>query len=78
MRRFDDRKSVVVNNKQTTDGIVSAVYPAVYNVVSSIVTKSGGNNVTFEVSGDPYGLFNVIKKETDNYFDRNGRPAFAN
>lgn len=34
------------------------------------------SNVTFQVEGDPNGMFNVMRQQDSMYFKRTGRPAF--
>lgn len=77
MGKFDNGKSVVANNQQITQGIADAVYPAVYNAVSAAMKNNGGGqNVTFQVEGDPNGLFKAVRKQANEYTGRTGRPAF--
>lgn len=75
--KFSNGKTAVANNEQITQGIADAIYPAVYNAVSAAMKNNGGNsNVTFQVEGDPNGLFKVVRKKASEYNDRTGRPAF--
>lgn len=34
------------------------------------------NNVTFEIIGDPHGMFKVMQREAEDYFESTGREAF--
>lgn len=76
--KFNNGRTAVANNEQITQGIADAVYPAVYNAVSAAMKNNAGDsNVTFQVEGDPNGLFKVVRKEADVYFRRTGNPAFS-
>lgn len=69
--KFANGKTAVANNEQIVSGIAEAVYPAVYNAVSSAMKNNAGSaNVTFQVEGDPNGLFRVVKKEWRNEANR--------
>lgn len=75
--KFSNGRTAVANNEQITQGIADAVYPAVYNAVSAAMKNSGGSaNVTFQVEGDPNGLFKVVRKQANDYTGRTGKPAF--
>lgn len=75
--RFSNGRTAVANNDQITQGIADAVYPAVYNAVSAAMkNNSGGQNVTFQVEGDPNGMFKVMQKKASEYMGTTGRPAF--
>lgn len=76
--KFSNGKSVVANNQQITDGIASAVGPAVYEAVMAALMQGGGNNksVTVVLQGDSKKLFKVVKEEADNYSRATGNPAF--
>lgn len=75
--KFSNGRTAVANNEQITQGIADAVYPAVYNAVSEAMRNNGGgSNVTFQVEGDPNGLFKVVRKQANEYTGRTGRPAF--
>ena len=39
--------------------------------------ETGGSKVTFEIVGDPHGMFKVMQKESVNYNQRTGNTAFA-
>ncbi len=65
--RFSNGQTAVANNEQITNGIAEAIYPAVYNAVSAAMRNNSGNgNVTFQVEGDPNGIFKVVQKEWKN------------
>ena len=67
--------TAVMNNDQ----IVSSVSDGVYRAVMAAMSQNGGSNVnvTFEVQGDPNGIFKVVQKGASEYSSRTGRPAFA-
>lgn len=67
--------TAVMNNDQ----IVSSVSDGVYRAVMAAMSQNGGSNVnvTFEVQGDPNGIFKVVQKGASDYSSRTGRPAFA-
>lgn len=65
--QFSNGQTAVANNEQITQGIAEAIYPAVYNAVSAAMRNNDGNgNVTFQVEGDPNGIFKVVQKEWKN------------
>lgn len=71
--KFSNGKTAVANNEQITEGIRLAAYMG----VKQAMAESGGSaNVTFQVEGDPHGLFRVVRKEADYYLKRTGSPAF--
>ena len=73
--RFNNGSSVVANNRQITDGIANAVYPAVYRAMSDALTNQHTNvNVTLE--GDANGLFKAVQKKANEYFGATGNSAF--
>lgn len=75
--KFSNGRTAVANNEQITQGIADAVYPAVYNAVAAAMRNNGnGSNVTFQVEGDPSGLFKVVRKQASEYTGKTGRPAF--
>ena len=47
---------------------------ALLNATGRIIKAINDSNVTLE--GDAKGMFNIIKKEADNYTYRTGKPAF--
>ena len=71
--QFANGKTAVANNDQITAGIEEAAYRG----VSRALAESGGNHATFEVEGDPNGIFKVVKKEARDYTKRTGKPAFG-
>lgn len=72
--QFANGKTAVANNDQITAGIEEAAYRG----ISRALSESGGNNVTFQIEGDPYGMFKVMQKESRDYKKRNGgKPAFG-
>ncbi|MCI8514114.1 MAG: hypothetical protein HFI93_05730 [Lachnospiraceae bacterium] len=52
MGRFDNGQSVVANNRQITQGIADAVYPAVYNAVSAAMRNYNGTSEIKVYIGD--------------------------
>ena len=67
MGRFDNGQSVVANNKQITDGIAAAVYPAVYNAVSSAMRNNGGagnGNIAVQIELDGDVVYKNVLKRT--------------
>lgn len=74
--KFSNGKSVVANNQQITQGIASAVGPAVYDAVSQAMKQYGGANATFKIEGDPHGMFKVMQKEANQYQQATGQFAF--
>lgn len=67
--------TAIINNDQ----IVASVSDGVYKAVVAALSQNGGSgvNVTFEVQGDPNGLFKVVQKKSTEYTSRTGRPAFS-
>lgn len=64
-------RNAIANNGQIAQGFADAVYPAIYNAVSSAMRNNkGSGNVTFQVEGDPAGLFRVFKKEWSHEANR--------
>lgn len=68
MGQFDNGQSVVANNYQITEGIADAVYPAVYNAVSSAMRNNGGfsGNITIQVNLDGDVVYRDIIKRTQD------------
>lgn len=65
--------TAVLNNDQ----IVSSVSAGVYQAVRSAMSETqGSSNVVFEVQGDPNRIFKVVQKQSRNYTNRTGKPAF--
>lgn len=68
MGQFDNGQSVVANNYQITEGIADAVYPAVYNAVSSAMRNNGGSggDITIQVNLDGDVVYrNIIRRTQD-------------
>lgn len=68
MGQFDNGQSVVANNYQITEGIADAVYPAVYNAVSSAIRNNSGagGDITIQLNLDGEVVYrNVIKRTQD-------------
>lgn len=65
--------TAVMNNNQIVDSVAAGVYSA---VVAAMAQSSGNTNITFQVEGDPNGLFKVVQKKADEYSKRTGNPAF--
>lgn len=69
--------TAVANNSQIAEGFAEAIYPAVYNAVSSAMRNNkNSTDVTFKVEGDPNGLFRVTRKKAREYYDRTKKQAF--
>lgn len=64
--------TAVMNNDQ----IVASVSDGVYKAVTAAMSQ-GVMNVSFDVHGDPNGIFKVVQKKSTEYTNRTGRPAFA-
>lgn len=67
MGRFDNGQSVVANNMQITEGIAAAVYPAVYNAVSSAIRNNGGaknGNISVQIELDGDVVYKNVLKRT--------------
>ena len=64
--------TAVMNNDQ----IVASVSDGVYKAVTAAMSQ-GVMNVSFDVHGDPNGIFKVVQKKSSEYTNRTGRPAFA-
>jgi hypothetical protein len=58
------------------DQIVASVSDGVYKAVTAAMSQ-GVMNVSFDVHGDPNGIFKVVQKKSNEYTNRTGRPAFA-
>jgi hypothetical protein len=64
--------TAVMNNDQIVASVSAGVYQAVVAAMSQ-----GAMNVSFDVQGDPYGIFKVTQKQASDYKRRTGRPAFG-
>lgn len=67
MGQFDNGQSVVANNMQITEGIAAAVYPAVYNAVSSAMRNNGGagnGNIAVQIELDGDVVYKNVLKRT--------------
>lgn len=72
MGQFDNGQSVVANNYQITEGIADAVYPAVYNAVSSAMRNNGvpGGDITIQVNLDGDVVYRDVIKRTQEQSGR--------
>lgn len=64
--------TAVMNNDQIVASVSAGVYQAVVSAMSQ-----GAMNVSFDVQGDPYGIFKVTQKQASDYKRRTGKPAFG-
>jgi hypothetical protein len=70
--RFNRSKTSVSSGQSVTDDIRQSAYLGIKQAMS----ESGGTNVTFQVEGDPNGLFKVVRREARDYSKRTGGSAF--
>lgn len=74
---FTNGKTVVINNEQIIQGLADAVYPAVYNAVSSAMKNNGGNQeVKVVIESNNSELFRVVQDEANKFTTRTQKPAF--
>lgn len=71
--RFSNGKTAVANNQQITDGIEEAAYRGMMRALSE---TSSDSNVTVVLEGDANGLFKVVRKKANEYYNTNGKAAF--
>lgn len=72
--KFSNGKTAVANNEQITKGIEEAAYRGMMRALQG---TNFGNKATFEVVGDPNGMFKVVQKQANQYTKSTGRNAFA-
>ncbi len=75
---FTNGKTVVINNEQIIQGLADAVYPAVYNAVSSAMKNNRGNQeVKVVIESNNSELFRVVQDEANKFTTRTQKPAFS-
>ena len=72
--KFSNGKTAVANNAQITQGIEEAAYRGMMRALSS---SDIGGRATFEIVGDPNGMFRVMQKQANQYTKSTGRNAFG-
>ena len=72
--KFSNGKTAVANNAQITKGIEEAAYRGMMRALSA---SDIGGRATFEVVGDPNGMFRVMQKQANQYTKSTGRNAFG-
>ena len=72
--KFSNGKTAVANNAQITQGIEEAAYRGMMRALSA---SDIGSKATFEVVGDPNGMFKVMQKQANQYTKSTGRNAFG-
>ncbi len=80
--RFSNGQTAVANNGQITQGIAEAIYPAVYNAVSSAMRNngtSGSVDISLQLNLDGDAVYKNVVKRTREGRDRNigGRLVLA-
>lgn len=72
--KFSNGKTAVANNAQITQGIEEAAYRGMMRALSSV---DMGSKVTFDVKGDPNGIFKVTQQKAREYTKVTGRKAYG-
>lgn len=72
--KFSNGKTAVANNNQIASGIEDAAYRG---MMRALQNADMGSKATFEVVGDPNGMFRVIQKQANQYTKSTGRNAFG-
>ena len=72
--KFSNGKTAVANNAQITQGIEEAAYRGMMRALSSV---DMGSKVTFDVKGDPNGIFKVTQQKAREYTRATGRNAYS-
>lgn len=72
--KFSNGKTAVANNAQITQGIEEAAYRGMMRALSA---SDIGSRATFEVVGDPNGMFRVMQKQANQYTKSTGKTAFG-
>lgn len=72
--KFSNGKTAVANNDQITKGIEEAAYRG---MTRALATADFGAHATFDVKGDPNGLFTVVQQKATQYTKSTGRNAFG-
>ena len=72
--KFSNGKTAVANNDQITKGIEEAAYRG---MVRALQNADMGSKATFEIVGDPNGMFRVMQKQANQYTKSTGRNAFG-
>lgn len=72
--KFSNGKTAVANNAQITQGIEEAAYRG---MTRALATADFGAHATFDVKGDPNGLFTVVQQKATQYTKSTGRNAFG-
>lgn len=80
--RFSNGQTAVANNEQITQGIAEAIYPAVYNAVSSAMRNngtSGSGDISLQLNLDGDAVYKNVVKRTREGRNRNigGRLVLA-
>lgn len=80
--RFSNGQTAVANNGQITQGIAEAIYPAVYNAVSSAMRNngaSGSGDISLQLNLDGDAVYKNVVKRTREGRNRNigGRLVLA-
>lgn len=70
-----DGRTAVANQQEITQGIASAVYPAVYNAVRAAMAESS-NNINVTLQGDAENLFTMVQDKANNYTAMTGLSPF--
>ncbi len=72
--QFSNGKTAVANNEQITKGIEEAAYRG---MVRALNGSEIGSSATFEIVGDPNGMFKVMQRQASQYTKPTGRNAFG-
>ncbi len=72
--KFSNGKTAVANNEQITKGIEEAAYRGMMRALAS---ADMGSKASFEIVGDPHGMFKVMQKQASRYTKSTGRNAFG-
>lgn len=80
--KFSNGQTAVANNGQITQGIAEAIYPAVYNAVSSAMRNngtSGSGDISLQLNLDGDAVYKNVVKRTREGRNRNigGRLVLA-
>lgn len=80
--KFSNGQTAVANNGQITQGIAEAIYPAVYNAVSSAIRNngtSGSGDISLQLNLDGDAVYKNVVKRTREGRNRNigGRLVLA-
>ena len=72
--KFSNGKTAVANNAQITQGIEEAAYRG---MMRALQNADIGSKVTFDVKGDPNGIFKVTQQKAREYTRATGRNAYS-